>query len=128
MFYIAEGEYILTEQGTNERSGSGSHVTTDGTKYAGEWQGDKMNGTGRIEFPSGSSYEGVFVNNRFEGKGTYTWPNGSHYDGLFSESRRVATYSRLSGYLNFNNCISKYCAALPKYNTKVMIYVESQRL
>ena len=80
---------MLTEQGTNERCGFGSHVTTDGTKYTGTWQGDKMNGTGKIEFANGSTYEGIFINNKFEGKGKYTWPNGSFYEGDFTDSKWV---------------------------------------
>ena len=100
--YFTEGEYVLTEQGTNERSGFGSHTTTDGTKYTGTWQGDKMNGTGKIEFANGSTYEGIFVNNKFEGKGKYTWPNGSFYEGDFTDSKwvlcRISSFNSLLSF------------------------------
>ncbi|KAK7442094.1 hypothetical protein BaRGS_00040536 [Batillaria attramentaria] len=81
------GECIITEAGSLERTGRGTHTTTDGTIYEGEWSGDKMNGFGKLTHPSGAMYEGDFVNNQFHGKGKYTWPNHSFYEGQFVENR-----------------------------------------
>ena len=87
MFY-SDGEYLQSEiDGTIERQGNGTYITPDGTIYAGQWTGDRMNGQGKITFPSGVEYEGDFVNNQFHGTGKYMWPNGSYYEGQFNENR-----------------------------------------
>ncbi|XP_013383908.1 MORN repeat-containing protein 2-like [Lingula anatina] len=82
-----DGEYTNKEDGTILRNGPGSHFTSEGVAYHGEWKDDKMTGKGRLEHPSGAIYEGDFVNNQFHGTGRYTWPNGSFYEGPFVENR-----------------------------------------
>lgn len=82
-----EGEYILTEGNSIERSGLGKHTAIDMVVYNGNWVSDKMNGTGTLEHPSGARYEGNFVDNQFHGHGRYIWPNGSYYEGEFVENR-----------------------------------------
>jgi len=69
------------------RSGFGIHLSSDSTIYMGNWDNDKMNGSGQIQFSSGAIYEGEFVNNCFHGKGQYTWPNGSRFEGMFDNNR-----------------------------------------
>ena len=85
--WFADGEYLQSTDGALERSGHGTHTTSEGVCYEGQWVDDKMNGEGVVTFPSGSRYEGEFVNNQFHGKGRYTWPNGAVYDGLFNENK-----------------------------------------
>ncbi|CAH1772922.1 unnamed protein product [Owenia fusiformis] len=80
------GEYLQIDGGL-ERTGSGTHVTAEGTCYTGQWENDKMNGQGTLEHPLGATYIGDFKDNMFHGRGKYTWPNGSFYDGNFVENR-----------------------------------------
>lgn len=82
-----EGECIQTENGSIERTGQGIHIGATGIIYQGSWEGDRMNGLGKLLHPSGASYEGDFVNNQFHGNGKYTWPNKSYYNGQFVENR-----------------------------------------
>ncbi|XP_067664362.1 MORN repeat-containing protein 2-like [Haliotis asinina] len=82
-----DGEYSKTETGALERNGEGTHTTTEGVVYEGQWAGDKMNGQGKLTHPSGSVYIGEFNNNQFHGTGKYIWPNGSFYEGQFIENR-----------------------------------------
>ncbi|KAL3889474.1 hypothetical protein ACJMK2_001814 [Sinanodonta woodiana] len=81
-----EGEYIQNA-GSLERCGVGIHTSVEGSVYDGMWEGDKMNGKGKLTHPSGASYEGDFVNNQFQGNGKYIFPNGSVYEGQFQENR-----------------------------------------
>ncbi|XP_068705991.1 radial spoke head 1 homolog [Montipora foliosa] len=81
-----DGEYIQIEEGL-QRQGYGVHTTSDGLSYHGNWDGDKMNGQGKLVHPSGALYEGKFVNNMFHGYGKYTWSDGSFYEGNFNENR-----------------------------------------
>ena len=74
------------------RSGFGVHICSDSTLYMGNWDNDKMNGSGRIQFSSGASYEGEFLNNCFNGKGQYTWPNGSSFHGIFYNNRFLVLF------------------------------------
>lgn len=86
---FAEGEYIQLADGILERNGVGTHTSSDGTTYQGQWMNDKMHGVGRIQFPGGASYEGNFKENKFHGSGHYTWPNGSLFDGSFVDNKLV---------------------------------------
>jgi len=81
-----DGEYIQ-QDGSIIRQGKGTHTTTEGSIFEGEWSNDKMNGIGKLSHPSGGCYVGDFVNNQFQGHGQYTWPNGSSYEGDFVENR-----------------------------------------
>ncbi|ESP03380.1 hypothetical protein LOTGIDRAFT_199227 [Lottia gigantea] len=82
-----DGEYVLSEHGSLERHGNGTHETPGGIRYQGEWGNDKMNGQGCLSHASGSTYDGDFSNNKFHGFGKYTWPNGSFYEGRFVENK-----------------------------------------
>ena len=44
---FSEGEYIQAEEGL-QRQGYGIHTTCDGLSYYGNWNGDKMNGQGKV--------------------------------------------------------------------------------
>jgi len=82
-----EGDWIRTEAGSKRmRHGKGKMI--DGPEiYNGEWDMDKMNGSGTYTFATGATYEGNFKENRFSGKGIYTWADGSTYDGEWRENK-----------------------------------------
>ncbi|BFZ21258.1 hypothetical protein BsWGS_24297 [Bradybaena similaris] len=82
-----EGECIIADGDSLERSGTGTHITATGIVYQGSWEKDRMNGKGKLTHPSSATYEGDFVNNQFHGQGKYTWPDGSFYEGQFVENR-----------------------------------------
>ncbi|KAK2165156.1 hypothetical protein LSH36_54g07007 [Paralvinella palmiformis] len=103
-----DGEYMMSPGGSLERSGTGKHITSDGTVYTGQWVEDKMHGQGKIIFPSGATYEGIFVNNQFQGRGKYVFPNGSFYDGEFNENK-------LEGDGNFTDTESQIWSGTFRY-------------
>ncbi|XP_076437871.1 uncharacterized protein LOC143277032 [Babylonia areolata] len=103
-----EGDYLITEGGSLERCGKGTHTTAEGTVYEGQWVGDKMNGIGTLSHPSGATYHGEFVDNQFHGKGCYTWPNGSNYEGQFVENR-------LEGEGQFTDTVSQQWTGTFRY-------------
>lgn len=80
------GEYVHLPDGALLRQGKGEHNTTEGMKYEGEWQDDKMQGKGKITYSSGAVYEGDFDKNCCHGHGKYTWPDGSSFEGMFKEN------------------------------------------
>jgi len=86
-----DGEYQHASDGSIERNGCGTHTTSEGSVYVGDWSGDKMNGKGKLTHPSGAEYEGEFVNNQFHGNGKYRWPNTSCYEGQFIENKLEGT-------------------------------------
>ncbi|CAG5120362.1 unnamed protein product [Candidula unifasciata] len=98
-----EGESIVVDGDSVERSGIGTHITSTGIIYQGSWDKDRMNGKGKLEHPSGASYEGDFLNNMFHGQGKYTWPDGSFYEGQFVENRLEGegTYTDTEGQVWF---------------------------
>jgi hypothetical protein len=53
------------------RDGYGVFEFTDGSKYSGDWKGDKMNGKGKLKYEIGKEYEGGFKDNMFHGQGRY---------------------------------------------------------
>ncbi|XP_032881672.1 MORN repeat-containing protein 2 isoform X1 [Amblyraja radiata] len=81
-----DGECTRSDDAGLERNGFGVHTTLNGMTYSGQWNNDKMNGTGKLVHPSGAVYEGEFKDNTFHGMGTYTWPNNSKYIGSFNEN------------------------------------------
>lgn len=44
----SEGEYVETSPGQIERNGMGTHQSTNGMTYTGQWVDDKMNGKGLL--------------------------------------------------------------------------------
>jgi preprotein translocase subunit SecB len=81
----------------SKRSGFGTHVYADGSKYEGEFKDGMHNGVG-IFTSDGSTYEGEFKDDQFNGRGTMTHPNGNKYIGEFKDGFRDG-----KGTLNFAN-------------------------
>lgn len=78
------GEFITVE-GVRMRHGPGTYI--DGKEeYQGEWNHDKMHGTGTYHFSSGAIYKGDFLDGAMHGSGTYTWADGGHYVGQFRKN------------------------------------------
>ena len=66
------------------RPGNGkmSYYATKDT-YEGEFQYDKLTGTGTYTFRNGDVYTGTLIDAVKQGHGLYTWADGSKYDGNF---------------------------------------------
>ncbi|KAL0232101.1 hypothetical protein PCE1_003097 [Barthelona sp. PCE] len=83
---IYEGEF--DEQ--NKRSGFGSYIYGDGTKYEGEWQNDVQHGEGVMHFANGNVFKGIFVGGSMsEGELNLKNDNGSTdlYQGQFQNNK-----------------------------------------
>lgn len=82
----------------SKRSGFGTHVYADGSKYEGEFKDGMHNGVG-IFTSDGSTYEGEFKDDQFNGRGTMTHPNGNKYIGEFKDGARngQGTFTKANG-------------------------------
>ena len=120
-----DGEYRQLPSGTMVRSGFGIHLSSDSTIYMGNWDNDKMNGSGQIQFSSGAIYEGEFVNNCFHGKGQYTWPNGSRFEGMFDNNRFLLLlyYYRISS--NRSRALNTSRASNTGRGSDVIVLIEA---
>ena len=58
---------------------------TSGSKYVGEYKGDKRHGQGTYTYASGSKYVGEFKEGVKSGQGTFTYSNGDKYVGGYKE-------------------------------------------
>ena len=87
IFYVGDFE-------NNLRQGKGEKITND-YHYKGEFNGNKINGYGKIQFFNSkdgeTEYEGFFKDNNIEGKGIMKWKNGNIYDGQMK-------YGKMNGY------------------------------
>ena len=73
---------------TQERSGRGILIWSDGTKYEGYWVNNKANIKGKITHSDGDIYEGEWKNDKANGKGTYYHTDGSVYVGDWLEDKQ----------------------------------------
>ncbi|MBT6299662.1 MAG: hypothetical protein HOJ24_10900 [Rhodobacteraceae bacterium] len=55
----------------------------EGSKYVGDFEGDKKYGQGTYISANGDKYAGAFENELFNGQGTYSYANGDQYIGEF---------------------------------------------
>ena len=53
--------------------------------YDGDFQYDKLTGSGTYTFRNGDSYTGALVDSKKQGSGKYTWADGSVYEGGFAD-------------------------------------------
>ncbi len=63
------------------------HTWPDGTKYTGQWKGNKMHGEGTITYPNGGKYSGGWKDSVKNGKGTEVWPDGTKYTGQWADNK-----------------------------------------
>ena len=73
-FLFSDGEKYEGEWENNRMHGQGSYKYPDGTEYVGEWSNDKFHGNGLFKFPSGNEYVGESSNGEWHGKGTWYYP------------------------------------------------------
>jgi len=65
----------------------GTKVFSDDSRYEGDFQRGKFNGTGRFIHANGDMYEGEFVDNMAEGYGKFQSQDGSvFYEGMFEKN------------------------------------------
>ncbi|CAK93235.1 unnamed protein product (macronuclear) [Paramecium tetraurelia] len=86
-FEFDDGSKYIGEWVGNKRDGYGVMEWKDGTKYEGFWKNNKANGQGRFLHIDGDYYEGQFVNNLCSGYGIYQYSNGHRYEGDWKEDK-----------------------------------------
>jgi len=89
------------------RNGRGIMTWSDGRKYDGTWNNDKMNGFGEYTASNGNVYRGVFKDDTFV---KYVWPSGSSFDfdlGLLS-NKNQRDYVLHEPMLDLNNATGTY--------------------
>ena len=81
----------------------GELISSDGTKYVGEFLGHIKNGKGTLTYSNGNIYVGDFVNNNPHGFGTLTSKDGTKYVGDFigniKNGKGTLTYSNGNIYV-----------------------------
>jgi hypothetical protein len=55
-------------------------------EYDGDWEDDKMHGSGRFQFTSGAVYQGAFKNNKMHGLGKIVNADGTSYEGEWCDN------------------------------------------
>ena len=68
-------------KGTQIRQGFGTQIFSDGARYVGEWNNDKVEGKGTFFHTNGDLFEGTFKEDKANGHGAYTHNNGQKYVG-----------------------------------------------
>ena len=101
-FTYANGSKYVGEWRGNKRNGQGTYTFADGNKYVGEYRGNLRNGQGTVTFANGNKYVGEFKNGKRHGQGTFTFANGDKYVGEFRDDKRhgQGTYTFASGSVN----------------------------
>ncbi len=85
-----ERKWILNE-GENIIDGCGVIIYSDGDRYDGYFQYNKLNCRGRMIYASGTVYEGEWKDDNRHGKGNYTHLDGLRYEGEWFEDKRHGT-------------------------------------
>eukprot|EP01102_Stenamoeba_stenopodia_P014619 TRINITY_DN487_c0_g1_i3.p1 TRINITY_DN487_c0_g1~~TRINITY_DN487_c0_g1_i3.p1 ORF type:complete len:714 (+),score=189.35 TRINITY_DN487_c0_g1_i3:267-2408(+) len=88
----ANGDYYDGEFKENSAEGFGVWVSSDGTKYEGEWKSNMFHGKGRLENMNGV-YDGDWIEDIKQGKGRMAYVNGDEYDGEWANDMRDGTGS-----------------------------------
>ena len=72
-------------------NGQGTTISSDGSKYIGEFKDGKYHGQGHLcvgdQKFSHDEYVGEFSEGKFEGKGFYTKSDGGKYDGEWKDNQ-----------------------------------------
>ena len=80
------GEYIVIN-GKKIPHGRGVKTYASGSKYDGEWEGDKGNGRGVFTWANGDKYDGEYQGGKQHGRGVYTYASGAKYDGGWKDDK-----------------------------------------
>ena len=70
------------------RSGKGTQIWPDGSKYEGYWRHDMANGKGRLIHADGDVYEGDWTDDKAHGHGTYIHMDGAQYVGEWQDDKQ----------------------------------------
>ena len=89
-------EQMQTLQSCNDREGYGVMLWEDGSRFEGNWEKGKPNGSGISWTASGIKYNGTWRNGRLNGKGKYTTANGAIYKGEWKMNKREGNGWELS--------------------------------
>ena len=73
--------------GLEERRGYGTSICSDGLKYQGQWNNNRIWGQGTLIMPDTSIYKGEFESGRFNGQGDLILCNGERYSGEWKEGK-----------------------------------------
>ena len=66
----------------------GTFITSQGSKYIGNWKYDKKNGNGLETYQNGEKYDGEWRNDNKDGKGAFEFADGSKYVGEWKLNKR----------------------------------------
>lgn len=69
------------------RTGFGTCVYKNGSKYVGEWKDNMRHGQGKITQPNGAHYEGQWLNDKKHGIGKEVYHDGEIIKGAWNEGR-----------------------------------------
>jgi serine/threonine protein kinase len=84
---LADGSRYAGELDAGRRQGTGVMQYADGHRYAGEWRDDEADGRGVAEWPDGRRYEGEWHGGKRQGVGVMVWPDGRRYEGEWRDDR-----------------------------------------
>ena len=78
----------------NKISGTGIYSWLDGRKYEGEWESNNMEGFGYYVWNDGRKYEGQYKDDKKHGFGIYSWADGRCYEGYWWKGKQhgLGTY------------------------------------
>ncbi|XP_011502548.1 PREDICTED: MORN repeat-containing protein 4, partial [Ceratosolen solmsi marchali] len=85
--YEDGSRYIGDWNNKGLKSGFGSLLLPNGTRYDGSFQNGLYSGLGTITFPDGAKYEGEFMQGWFHGHGVFWRSDGMKYEGEFRGGR-----------------------------------------
>lgn len=69
----------------NVREGFGVQHYKDGSRYAGQWQGDLQHGEGILEYSDGSVYIGIWREGKRHGDGVLSFGQGGRFEGQWRD-------------------------------------------
>ena len=77
----------------SQRWGFGTLIEKSGAKYIGNFEANKMHGSGSYYYPETlqqrfKCYIGKWQNNKFSGFGNFTWNNGDYHIGHFYDGKQ----------------------------------------
>jgi hypothetical protein len=83
---------------SNRMWGTGKFVSADNRIYEGEWKNGVREGTG-AEITNEERYDGEWLNGKKHGEGQIRWPNGRWRGGLWKNGDHVkwTTTERIGG-------------------------------
>ncbi len=100
IYTYPDGTKYKGEWDGNKRHGYGIWIRPDGTKYEGEWENDKPNGRGVLINPDGSKYFGDWKEGKRHGRGTLTKSDGTQKSGEWKSGKFVGNKQTLNGQVS----------------------------